>query len=421
MTKHFLLCPMGSSGDVHPFIGLGRKLVERGHRATLFSCEYFGEAALKSGLDFQSTYSTEEYHEIQKDPDLWHPRRGMKAVLNRTQTVDYYRKTLERIKETMTPGKTVLVAGALAMGARVVRDHLKIPLATVHLQPSAIVSAEKPAKLAFGGIPLWMPLWMRRLALSMGEKFFLDPMLAPKVNEFRRELGLAPVNHIVTDYWHSPDTVVGLFPEWYASPAGDWPRNIRLASFPLYDEGNVRGMSDEQRQFFDNGDPPVVVTFGTAMRHAKPYFAAVAEALGQLGRRGVLLTPYREQITDPLPEGVIHAGYIPLSQILPRSGVMVHHGGIGTAAQALRAGTPHLVMPMNHDQPDNAVRLKKMGLASWLAPKNFIAKNVARELNMLLTTPSVKAAALQASERLKNEDGLTRAAEFIEQTEYRGN
>ena len=117
MTKHFLLYPLGSSGDVHPFIGLGRKLVERGHRATLLGCEYFGDTAVKSGLEFQSTYSTEEYLEIQKDPDLWHPRRGMKAVLDRTQSVEYYRKSYERIKENMTPGQTVLVAGALAMGA----------------------------------------------------------------------------------------------------------------------------------------------------------------------------------------------------------------------------------------------------------------------------------------------------------------
>ncbi|WP_020470743.1 glycosyltransferase [Zavarzinella formosa] len=419
MTKNILLFPMGSSGDVHPFIGLGRALRKRGHRVTLFSCEYFGETAAKSGLEFEETYSTEEYHQIQEDPDLWHPRRGMKAVLDRTQTVDGYGKCLERIKEKNIPGETVLVGGSLALGPRIARDHLKIPLVTLHLQPSVIVSPISPPRMAAGKVPRWWPLWMRRLAYRFGEKYMVDPMLAPKVNEFRRGLGLPPVRNIISQYWHSPDAVVGLFPEWYANPAADWPANLRLASFPLYDEANVRGLTDEQQRFFDAGDPPIIVTFGTAMRHAKPYFTAAAEAISKLGRRGVLLTPYREQIPDPLPRGVIHADYIPLSQILPRSAVMIHHGGIGTAAQTLKAGIPHLVMPMTHDQPDNAVRLQNLGLGTWLSPKQFKPVNVARELAWLLTKDSVKTAAKQAAERLAKEDGLTTAAEIVEQVVWK--
>ena len=419
MARHFLLFPLGSSGDVHPFIGLGRTLRARGHRVTLFSCEYFGETAVRSGLEFEQTHSTAEYLELQQDPALWDSRRGTRFVLERTQTVDSYRDIIGRIAALNVPGQTVLVGGTLALGARIARDHLKIPMATVHLQPSVIVSPLRPALQASVNLPRWWPWWLRRLAYRVGEKWLVDPMLAPKINQMRRELGLAPVSNIITRYWHSPDTVVCLFPEGYAAPAADWPANIRLASFPLYDEANIRGLSDEQERVLDAGDPPVVVTFGSAMRHAKAHFAGAAEAIRRTGRRGILLTPHREQIPDPLPEGVSHAEYIPLSRLLPRAALMVHHGGIGTAAQALLAGVPQLVMPMSHDQPDNAVRLENLGLASWLTPKKFTPANIARALDGLLNDPAAKAAARVVSERLKKEDGLGSAATMIEQTVWR--
>ena len=415
-SKHVLLFPMGSSGDVHPFIGLGRRLLQRGHRVTLFTCEYFGETAAKFGLEFVSTYSTEDYHRIQDDPEIWHPSRGPKAIMDRTQSVDAYRNDHRLIAERNVPGETVVVGGTLALGARIARDHLKVPLVTVHLQPGAIISPERPPRYAAGNLPHWFPRWLRRLAYRVGEKLVIDPMVAPKVNAFRAELGLPPVKKIMTRYWHSPDAVVGLFPEWYATPAGDWPAHMRLTSFPLYDEANVRELAPEHRRFFEDGSPPVVVTFGSAMRHAKQHFTAAAAAIHKIGRRGVLLTPYREQLPESLPAGVIHADYIPLSQILPKAAAMVHHGGIGTAAQTLAAGIPHLVMPMTHDQPDNAVRLEKLGVARWLLPAQFTAANVARELERLLGDSAVKHAAAQVAERLKREDGLTAAAEIVERT-----
>lgn len=419
MGKHILLFPLGSSGDVHPFIGLGRKLLARGHRVTLFTCEHFETAAAKSGLEFVSTYSTEDYFKIQDDPEIWHPTRGPKAIMAKTQSVESYRDCLRLIAERNVPGETVVVGGTLALGPRTVRDHLKVPLVTVHLQPGVVISVDRPARYAGGNFPAWAPRWLRRAGFYFAEKWIIDPMVAPTVNAFRAELGLPPVKKIMTKYWHSPDAVVGLFPAWYAAPAGDWPAHMRLTSFPLYDEANVRPPTPEHQAFFDAGSPPVVVTFGSAMRHAKPHFAAAAEAIHKIGRRGILLTPYREQVPDPLPPGVIHADYIPLSQILSKAAVMVHHGGIGTAAQTLAAGIPHLVMPMTHDQPDNADRLEKLGVARWLLPAKFTAANVARELETLLADPRFKTAATQYAETLKGEDGLGAAADVIEKTGMR--
>ena len=98
-----------------------------------------------------------------------------------------------------------------------------------------------------------------------------------------------------------------------------------------------------------------------------------------------------------------HADYAPFSAVLPRAAALVHHGGIGTAAQALAAGRPQLGMPMTFDQPDNAARLERLGVGRWLPPNRFSGAAVARELRGL---PESAAVSRQCGEVARRFDGI---------------
>ena len=78
------------------------------------------------------------------------------------------------------------------------------------------------------------------------------------------------------------------------------------------------------------GGPPIVFTSGSWMSVGRRFFEASAEACRRLGRRGVLLTPNREEVPEGLPEGVAHFEFVPFSYLLPRAAAIVHTGGIGT-------------------------------------------------------------------------------------------
>jgi UDP:flavonoid glycosyltransferase YjiC (YdhE family) len=75
----------------------------------------------------------------------------------------------------------------------------------------------------------------------------------------------------------------------------------------------------------------------------------------------VLLTPHREQVPQRLPPGMLWLPYVPLRALLPRAAALVHHGGIGTTAEALRAGVPQAIVPLAYDQFDNAARVEALG------------------------------------------------------------
>jgi UDP:flavonoid glycosyltransferase YjiC (YdhE family) len=76
----------------------------------------------------------------------------------------------------------------------------------------------------------------------------------------------------------------------------------------------------------------------------------------------VLLTGVHGEGTT-LATDVFAFAYAPFSQLFSRVEAVVHHGGIGTAAQALRAGRPQLAVPYGFDQFDNAERLVRLRVA----------------------------------------------------------
>ena len=150
------------------------------------------------------------------------------------------------------------------------------------------------------------------------------------------------------------------------------------------------------------------------MRNGRAYFEAAVEACRRLGIRGVLLGAGGEQIPENLPPGVCHADYAPFSEVFPKAACVVHHGGLGTSAQAMRAGVPQLVMPLAYDQADNATRMKRLGVARLLYPKRFTGTRLAKRLKSILDAGGMKDSARRLSERLREVDGASMACALLE-------
>src|SRR5262249_5085713 len=152
--------------------------------------------------------------------------------------------------------------------------------------------------------------------------------------------------------------------------------NLRLTGFPLYDHAQSRPLSPDVEAFLASGEPPVAFTAGTANAGAHEFFAPSPQACRPTRQRGTLLAPHVEQPPSRLPSGVAWFGFVPFSALLPRSAALVHHGGIGTTSQALRAGVPQLITPAGFDQYDNSDRAMRLGVALELLPKNYQVDNI---------------------------------------------
>jgi UDP:flavonoid glycosyltransferase YjiC (YdhE family) len=213
---------------------------------------------------------------------------------------------------------------------------------------------------------------------------------------------------------------LGMFPEWYGPPQADWPPQMQLTGFPLFDGRQGNELPASLMQFCGAGSPPVAFTFGTGMAHPADLFRSALEACRRLGVRGIFLTKYRDQLPAALPSTVVHHSFAPFQKLFPRCTAVVHHGGIGTVAEAMAAGLPQLICPIAFDQTDSAVRTKKLGAGDWLAIRARDGRRIADALTRLMTLETRSRCRVTA-ERLKNSDALELAAKRIETLSRIGN
>lgn len=405
---------LGSAGDVHPNVGLALALHRRGHRVLLVAASIFRSLAQRVGLEFIGLGTDGEHYAALHDPDMWHPYRAFSVVARRL-IVPWMRPVYEVIAEHYEPGRTVVAAPGTAFGARIAQQRLGVPLAPVHLQPIMLRSTLEPGCFGFPDIIGRLPRPLRRLYLSAADRLLIDRLLAEETNSFRKELGLPPVRRLFDRWLHSPQMIIGLFPDWFAPVQPDWPPNVHLTGFPLWDEGDIRRPSPELETFLAAGQPPVVFTAGSAMAQGRDFFRVSAEVCGAGGRRGLFLTQFPEQLPPRLPDTVRHFDYVPFSAVLPRAAAFVHHGGIGTTAQALAAGVPQLVVPLAHDQPDNAVRVRRLGVGHFLLPKDYRRDAVDDHLNRLVGSPTVRKNCQRLAGGLASGKSLEQACDLIEQ------
>lgn len=395
--KRFLLLPFGSAGDVHPFVGLGLALQQRGHHVEIATNGYFESLIRRCGLPFFELGSADEFLEVSQQPGLWNPRHGF-ATLFRFGIQRIMKQQMNLVLDRCRTRSMVVIANGLGFGARIATEKInaprveptrRSPLVTVHLQPAFIFSDIRPPVLPGILSHSWQPRWLRRFQMRLGEKLLVDRVAGPATNALRREVGLPPIDRL-SRWWNSPDSILGLFPSWFAEPAADWPSQLSLSEFPLWDESTVSGISPELDHFLEDGTPPVVITPGTGNRHAKKFFMESINACLQLNRRAILLTRFPEQLPDSFPSSVRHFEYAPFGLILPRCAAAIHHGGVGTVSQCLRAGIPQIIMPLSYDQPDNLNRVEQLGVGGGMSPSRFKAPSVSRLLRQLLESERVR-------------------------------
>jgi UDP:flavonoid glycosyltransferase YjiC (YdhE family) len=114
------------------------------------------------------------------------------------------------------------------------------------------------------------------------------------------------------------------------------------------------------------------------------------------------------------PQNVCIANYAPYSRLFPRASVIIHQGGVGTTAQALSSGKPMLVMPYSHDQPDNARRVRRLGVARVIRRQKYTAEAAARKIALLLENGALRQRAAEIGALLRTEDGLKAACDALE-------
>ncbi|MBI5168013.1 MAG: glycosyltransferase family 1 protein [Candidatus Eisenbacteria bacterium] len=415
-----VFCTLGSLGDLHPYMAVARELAARGHAPVIATHPYYRARVEGVGVGFAPVRpDMSEYGDpaevMRKAMDL---RHGSRWILEHVVLA----KLTESRDDLMAAcaGADLVVSHVLTLTAPLVAEKLGVPRVHSVLQPMTMYSCTDPPLMP--GMPLhdqalrWGPgVWRALYAVLRAAG---TPWFAP-FERMRREMGLPrAAAHPMLGLSHGVPTLA-MFSRVLAAPQPDWPARTTLTGFCVHDrDGAGGGMSGELRAFLDAGEPPVVFTLGSAgVFDAREFWDVAARVSRTLGVRAVLLTGTDGPAERPdLNDGarVLAVPYAPHSELFPRAAVTVHCGGVGTTGQALASGRPMLIMPYSHDQPDNARRCARLGVARVVRRDLWRDAIVTRELGALLADREAAARAGAVAAEVRAERGAAAAADALE-------
>jgi rhamnosyltransferase subunit B len=410
----------GTFGDVNPLIALALELKRRGHIPMLAVPGMFREKVEPLGIEFAAVRPDQDPHDKRMVEMIWDIKKGTERGLREflfPAIRDSYQDLLEAV--SAKGGADLLVTGELAYAGPIVAEKTGIPWASYVLAPLSFFSGYDPPVLPpypiLSKVPSLVPRIGRlvpRFARMVTRKWS-EPLYA-----LRRDLGLEEGTNPIFDAKHSPRLVLALFSGVLGDAQPDWPANTLVTGFAFYDgDAGKTELSPELEQFLAAGPSPLVFTLGSAaVMAAGDFYEQSARAAELIGERAVLLVGNdpQNQPRRALSEKICVAAYAPFSKIFSRASVVIHQGGVGTTAQAPRAGRPMLVMPYSHDQPDNARRVRHLGVAQVIQRKAYTAEAAAKKISSLLEDKGFAHRAGEIAAAVAEEDGVATACNALE-------
>ncbi len=406
-----MLSTLGSLGDLHPIVGLAQGLRARGHEVRIATSGFYRDRIEAQGIEFSVLRPLVSPDDPELLRRVLHPWKGP-SYLIRTVLLPHLRDMYEDLA-TAARDADFLISGEVVMAAPLVAEKRQMPWAAAILAPFSFFSMHDPPVLSlvpFARTLHAAPPAVQRVLYQLfkaGTRSWGAP-----IARLRSELGLRATDHPLLLDRFSPLLNLALFADVLGRPQPDWPGHTVQCGFVFHDQASGAGPA-RLGEFLDKGKPPITFTLGsTAVMDPGDFFEQSIRAAAAVGHRALLLMG-----SNPLPmtdAEVFAADYAPYSEVFPRSACVVHQGGVGTTAEAFRAGVPQLVMPFAFDQPDNAERVVRSGAGLRVSRRDYRSPSAETLLERILSSSTYSERASGIARHLAAQDAVHTACDAIE-------
>jgi UDP:flavonoid glycosyltransferase YjiC (YdhE family) len=400
---HVLVAAFGTRGDVQPAAVVAQALRSRGH-----SCSVFVPPNLVDwvrGLGLEATAVGLDYARVSR-------AASEGRFLDLLRVLPLLRVEVDAQVDAMAAAasRADLFLGCSVFAAgRLLAEHHRRPYRFLALSPFLIPSSEHPAPMVRSQR---LPRWLNRLSWAFNELLW-GAFLRGPINRRRRALGLGAMGR-VWDSLLADVTLLAAEPSLFPLAAQLPTTRKVLQTGALFLDDEATPLSPALETFLDAGAPPLFVGFGS-MSDPNPARTTrrLAEAARRCGRRLIIARGWAGLSLDQTPDDVFLSGPEPHAKVFPRCAAVIHHGGIGTAHAAARAGVPQLVLPHLLDQYYTAHRLELAGVGLGLRDRfGADTETLAKAFTQVLE-PGLATRARALAERVRL-DGGERAIAVLE-------
>jgi UDP:flavonoid glycosyltransferase YjiC (YdhE family) len=411
----FVLASYGMRGDVEPSVAVGRELLRRGHDVRMAVspnlvgfAESVGLSAVAYGLDTQAIVEAQRNFWTRFFRSPWKTRDLSRLWRETRQLATQCWAEMTKTLAALADGADLLSTGLIyELPAVNVAEYYDIPLAALHFFPVR----------ANGQLLPFLPSPLTRSIMTAND--WVQWRVAKKLEDTqRRELGLpkatGPSSQRITERgWleiQAYDEVCfpGLAAEW-AKWDGRRPF-VGALTMDLPTDAD-----EEVASWIAAGTPPICFGFGSMpVESPTDMLAMISAACAQLGHRALVCAGGTDFSRVPLPEHVKVVGVVNYAATFPACRAVVHHGGAGTTAAALRAGVPQLILSTLPDQPLWAAQIKRLKVGSGRRFSTTTEKSLVADLRTILAPQYLTRAREIATRMTKPAESVTAAADLVE-------
>lgn len=409
--RDFIFSLLGTGGDVWPALRIARELRRRGHVVTVLAPEPFSARTRVEGLDFLAVDNRDAWLKDLESPDYWGPN-GTRLGLQPGGYMDRPVDATYRYITANAHRSPIIVCTRNAYGARFAAER--------HSLTCLCLGYSSTQFFDVGRLPYRhrilrrAPYWLQAGAIAWGDEA-TNALWLPRLNAMRQRFGLQSVSSFRTwSYFRHPG--IALYPAWYDDVQVLAHLGIRQTKFVFAHDEDAGQLPPSVQHFLDSGPSPIVISFGTGVAHVAARFKVAMEMVRRTSWRAIFVSRFKANVPT---EAYSHPRVLVLaesdfSSLLPWCALLVHHGGVGTAAQAVRAQIPQVIVPISFDQPDNGQRFQTLGLARLLSERCLTAASLeAAVVDAIERTDRVQLKLL--GESLRIDDGSQLAADACEQ------
>ncbi len=400
-----VLAPSGSRGDVYPLIYLGRELKKQGHDIHIATSPDYREICEKSGFQFYPAGS--DFKELM---DIFTESMGkpLKVMKEGIRIFNDEIQAFYDVISKVATGADMLFASGLQFPAATIAELHNIPYRYMAHIPILIPSKYHPPYFVpFQNLPKWLNSF-----LWNGNNFVMASTVGKTLNKIRVECGLKPRKRAI-DHFEMDKIIIAVSPELGKIA----PDNTSVgAQIDYIFNPNESDISEDMLTFLEEGDAPVYFGFGSMTDpHPEKTLDVIIKSVRQLGLRAIISRGWAKYSHDDNHPDIFFAGEEPHGKLFPKMKAIVHHGGAGTTSNASRAGVPQITTPHVLDQYYWTHRIKTLGVSPGGINKHkFNVKTLTEKLKLAIEDDSIKMAAKELREQLKDKNGLFQLVQEVE-------
>lgn len=409
---HIVMLIVGTRGDVQPFVAIGKRLQEDGHRVRLATHANFKDFVLGAGLEF---------FPLGGDPKIlagymvknkgFLPSGPSEIPIQRNQLKEIIYSLLPACKDpdpdTMVPFKPdAIIANPPAYGHTHVAESLKVPLHIIFTMPWTPTS-EFPHPLS----RVKQPVAYRLSYQIVDALIWLG--IRDMINDFRKKrLNLRRVTYLSGSYSSPLDVPYAYIwsPHLVPKPK-DWGPKIDVVGFCFLDLASTYEPPDSLVKWLEDGEKPIYIGFGSLpVEEPEKMTEIIVKALEITGHRGIINKGWGGLGNLAESKDFLYLlDNCPHDWLFSRCLAVVHHGGAGTTAAGLKAACPTTIVPFFGDQPFWGERVHARGLGPAPIPVEEFSLDKLVDAIRFMLDPKVKEHAVELAKAMENEDGVTGA------------